>query len=246
MEINPHYLVTFPTNLAALLRLSEHRKCRPSRLKQVGTMSEVLDPEVREACRSIWGVPLVDTYSSREFGPIALQCPEYPHYHVQSENVLVEVLDEQGDPCPPGGVGRLVITALHNFAMPLIRYELGDYAEVGEPCPCGRGLPVLKRILGRSRNMLTLPSGEKIWPWVPGYQGFLEVVRQFQIIQHSLEEIEVKLVTDRPLTAAEEEDFRSVLTDCLRHPFRFRFERADAIPRSAGGKYEDFVSLIDA
>jgi phenylacetate-CoA ligase len=90
--------------------------------------------------------------------------------------------------------------------------------------------------------MLTLPSGEKIWPWTPGYMA---PIRQYQIIQHSLEEIEVKLVADRPLTAAEEEEFRSALTRCLQHPFRFRLERVDVIPRSAGGKYEDFMSLID-
>jgi phenylacetate-CoA ligase len=55
-----------------------------------------------------------------------------------------------------------VVTPLHNFAMPLIRYAIGDYAEAGPPCACGRGLPVLARILGRARNLLTLPHGERI------------------------------------------------------------------------------------
>jgi phenylacetate-coenzyme A ligase PaaK-like adenylate-forming protein len=61
----------------------------------------------------------------------------------------VEVLDEEGRPCAPGETGRVVATSLNNFAMPLIRYETGDTAEVGAPCPCGRGLPVLTRIMGR-------------------------------------------------------------------------------------------------
>ena len=56
----------------------------------------------------------------------------------------------------------MVITDLHNFAMPLIRYEIGDYAEAGDLCPCGRGLPVITRIVGRVHNMLTLPSGEQV------------------------------------------------------------------------------------
>ena len=88
-------------------------------------------------------------YTCQEAGYLALQCPDYPHFHVQSENVLLEVVDDVGQPCGPGEVGRVLITSLNNFATPLIRYELGDYAEVGAPCPCGRGLPVLKRIMGR-------------------------------------------------------------------------------------------------
>ena len=76
----------------------------------------------------------------------------------------MEVLDNHGRPCKEGETGRVVLTDLHNFTMPLIRYEIGDYAEVGPPCACGRGLPVLARILGRSRNMLTLPAGDRIWP----------------------------------------------------------------------------------
>jgi phenylacetate-CoA ligase len=73
--------------------------------------------------------------------------------------VLVEILDAQGRPCRPGEIGRVVATPLHNVAMPLLRYELDDYAEVGQACACGRGLPVIRRILGRRQNMLRLPDG---------------------------------------------------------------------------------------
>ena len=77
-------------------------------------------------------------YSSQEVGYIALQCPENESYHIQAENVLVEILDDDGLPCEPGEVGRVVVTALHNLATPLLRYDIGDYAEVGSPCSCGR------------------------------------------------------------------------------------------------------------
>jgi phenylacetate-CoA ligase len=87
-------------------------------------------------------------YSANETGYLALQCPLSGHYHVQSETVLVEVLDEVGRACRPGETGAVVVTPLQNFAMPLLRYSLGDFAEVGSPCACGRHLPVLKEILG--------------------------------------------------------------------------------------------------
>jgi phenylacetate-coenzyme A ligase PaaK-like adenylate-forming protein len=96
-----------------------------------------------------WDVPLTDLYAADEAGCIALQCPDHEHYHVQSESVLVEVLDVEGRACAPGAVGRVVVTTLQNFAMPLVRYDIGDVAEAGDPCPCGRGLPVLRRIARR-------------------------------------------------------------------------------------------------
>jgi phenylacetate-CoA ligase len=94
-----------------------------------------------------WGVPVIFIYSRAEIGVMALQCPQNDHLHVQSENVRLEVLDDDNMPCQPGETGRVVVTPLHNYQTPLVRYEIGDYAEVGEACSCGRGLPVLIRIL---------------------------------------------------------------------------------------------------
>lgn len=174
---NPDYLLTHPTNV---LRLAEHCRrqgIRIPRLKEVQTISEILRPEVREACREAWGVPVSDMYTSREIGYLALQCPDHEHYHVQAEGVYLEVVDDEGRRCRPGKIGRVIVTPLHNFAMPLLRYDVGDYAELGESCPCGRGLPVLVRILGREQNMLTLPSGEKRWTLLSSddIRGFLDI-----------------------------------------------------------------------
>ena len=114
--------------------------------------------------------------------------------------MLVEVIDAAGQPCAPGQVGRVVVTPLFNYAMPLLRYELGDYAEVGPPCPCGRGLPVLTRILGRERNaLLVAPTGERYWPAF-GSRKFTEIapIVQHQFVQKDAEWIEARLVTERP------------------------------------------------
>jgi phenylacetate-CoA ligase len=146
----PDYLLTYPSNVADLARLSLASGIRLSRLREVRTFGEPVTAETREACRQAWDVPLTDRYSTDEAGYIALQCPDHEHYHVQSESVLAEVLDERGRACAPGSVGRIVITTLQNYAMPLVRYDIGDLAEVGEACPCGRGLPVLRRIVGRT------------------------------------------------------------------------------------------------
>ena len=247
VDKDPDYLLTFPTNLAALLRLSGESGVRPQKLRQVATMSEVLEPTVREACGRVWQVSISDAYSSEEVGMVALQCPDHDHYHAQAENLYLEVLDDDGEPCRPGETGRIVLSDLHNFASPLIRYEIGDYAEVGGPCPCGRGLPVLERIVGRARNMLTLPSGDRFWPSFPEDDMMpIAPIRQFQIIQHDLERIEAKLVAARPLSDDEVEAMRRFLIGCLKHDFTLDLSFVDDIPRPPGGKYEDFMSKVGA
>lgn len=243
----PDYLLTYPSNLAELIRRSLARGTRLSRLREVRTFGEVLSPETRELCRQAWGVPVTDAYSSQEVGYIALQCPLHEHYHVQSECVLMEILDDQGSACAPGEVGRVVVTPLHNFAMPLVRYEIGDYTEAGAPCDCGRGLPVLRRVAGRVRNMLVLENGAYYWPaFGSGSLFTIAPILQQQLVQKSFNTIEVRLVTARPLTSAEEERLRRHVQARLPAPFEIHFSYCNTIGRSTGGKYEDFLSEVAA
>jgi phenylacetate-CoA ligase len=242
---DPAYLLTHPSNALALLRLSLERGTRPRSLRELRTFGETLPAELRGLAREAWGVPVTDAYSSEELGTIALQCPEHEHYHVQAENLLVEVLDDRGNPCAPGQVGRVVATTLHNFAMPLIRYEIGDYAEVGEACRCGRGLPVLRRVLGRARNMLRLPDGGSHWPSFPSAEWLaVAPIRQIQLVQYSLEEVEVRYALTRELGAEEGARLAAVFQRCLGYPFRIRLTRVERIECNPGMKHEDFVSLV--
>jgi phenylacetate-CoA ligase len=162
--------------------------------------------------------------------------------------VFLEIVDEQGKPCLPHQPGRVLITTLHNFATPLIRYELGDYAEFGDPCPCGRGLPVIKKILGRKRNRLIFPDGRSEFPYL-GEHGQIEskmdvIVYQFQIVQHSVEEIEFKVVTSRPFTEEESLWVVSLVQENLGYPFHVTITLLDDIPKGPTGKFEEFVSKI--
>ena len=243
---NPHYLLTYPTNLNALLDEFECMERFPSELKEVRTIGETFSVELKARCQNNFALRTVDVYSAQEVGAIALQCPVSGLYHVQAESLIVEVLNDDDTPCREGEVGRVVITDLHSFATPIIRYEIRDYAEIGGACPCGRGLPTLKRILGRRRNMVTLPDGSKHWPTV-GFRAFRDIapIRQYQAIQHSLDTVEMKLVVDRPLTSEQQALLCTVIRDKLGYPFILRFTYYDAeLPNTRGGKYEEFVSMI--
>ena len=243
----PDYLLTHPTMLDRLIRRSAETGLRPRKLRQVLTISEVLAPGLRELCRAEWNAPVVDTYSTREAGYLALQCPDTDHYHLQSETALVEILDPAGRPCAPGDIGRVIVTPLHNLAMPLVRYDIGDHAEVGAPCSCGRGLPVIRRILGRRQNMLRTAEGER-WPLLSsddiGKLLALAPIRQYQFAQTHPDRIEVRLQATRTLT--DEEALGVVDWGRAKFGQGFRIDLAfpSELSRTTSGKFEDFVCLL--
>ena len=240
-RINPEYLLSLPSNLTYLLRYFRDHGTRLPAIRSVSTMMEVVSPELRGLCREVWGVPIIDSYSCRETGTLAAQCPEHDHYHVISENNLVEVLRDDNTPCAPGETGRVVVTDLHNFAMPLIRYELGDYAELGEPCDCGRGLPVIRRIHGRLRNMMLLPNGDRVWPGMARTTLMhLGYIRQYQFVQTARDTIEANLVVTRSLTADEEKNLVQIWHRRWLYPFKVVFNYPETITTGPSGKIEDF------
>jgi phenylacetate-CoA ligase len=243
---DPAYLLSYPSNLLALTEEFQARGLALPRLRQLRTVGETLTPQITERLQAFWQVPVVDLYSTEEAGLIALRCPSGSGlYHVPGESVKVEVLGDDGHQCAPGSVGRVVVTSLHNFAMPLVRYDLGDYAEVGPPCPCGRGLPTLARILGRRRNMLVLPNGERQWP-LSGCYEYRDIapIRRTQMIQLDLERIELRMVADRTVTADEERRLTEVIHRWIGHPFQLQFTYLEGFPQKANGKFEDFISLV--
>ncbi len=241
---DPDYLITHPSNLRALAKAAIDRGLKLPGLRQLRTFGEVLNEETRALCWQAWAVGIADVYSSEEVGYIALQCPQGA-YHVQAENIFVEILDEDGRICLPGRIGRVVITTLHNFAMPLIRYDIGDFAMVGEQCACGRTLPVLSRILGRQRNMLKLPDGSQHWPSFPEDRWVgIAPIRQVQVVQKNLDEIVLRVVAPRDLTQGESARLIDTFRDTLKFPHRIEIEQVESISRSGNFKFEDFLSEL--
>jgi phenylacetate-coenzyme A ligase PaaK-like adenylate-forming protein len=126
--------------------------------------SGLLDPSSRHLLHSAFGAKVVDLYGSAEAGCIAWECGTCSSYHVSSDMVIVELLDN-GQPVPPGQKGEVVITNLHSYAMPFIRYRQGDVARWDERSPrCGRGFPLMRIIEGRLGDFIVLPSGKRISP----------------------------------------------------------------------------------
>ena len=245
VEQDPAYLLSYPSNVVALAEHFHFTGATLPNLREVWTYGEALSPELRPACAQAWGVRAVDMYSSQELGYLALQCPLAHTYHVMSESVYLEVLDGVGRPCRPGEVGRVVVSTLHNYANPLLRYELGDYAEMGGACVCDRTLPVINRIVGRERNMWIGPDGQRMWPMFPvSAWGHLEVVRRLQLVQHAVGRIEARVVGPRALSRAEEAELDAALRHAFPWPFELALTYRREIDRTGGMKFEEYVSLV--
>jgi phenylacetate-coenzyme A ligase PaaK-like adenylate-forming protein len=242
-QFGPDVLIAYPSVLDRLMLHFERLGRRPPQVDFVHTISESLPAVIRTAATARFGATVWEDYSCEEIGYVATGCPDGDGLHVAAEAALVEVLDDADRPCAVGGVGRIVVTDLHNLATPLVRYDLGDYAEVAAPCRCGRGLPTLRRILGRERNRVRLPDGRWHWPEFDSLIAYQEVapVDQFQVLQRRDDTLEVVAVGPRPPSQEEEQAFAERLHGTLGHPFPLRFVwRTEPIARTRGGKFEPF------
>jgi len=247
-EHNPDLLVTQPGNLRALADWFLEHGGAPARLACLRSTGEPLTPEVRQHAQRAFGLPVEDAYSARETGYLALQCPRHEHLHVQEEGVLLELLDEAGAPVPPGSAGRVVVTVLHNFASPLVRYDTGDWAVAGPAaCDCGRTLATLARVLGRGRNRLRLRDGRLHWPafdpWrLPDVHGLLD----WQVRQREIGRFELLLVADDRFDPAHQDLFARALVADLGERCDVTCARVDRIDRGPGARREPFIGLPDA
>ena len=160
-EFKPAYLYGFPSALVNLIKTMELTGVEITGIEQIQSAAENLAPWQRELISAKFGAKVVDRYSTEEFGYIALQCPKYDHLHLISPSVYLEIVNEKGEPCQIGEVGQVLVTGLHTFAMPLIRYQVGDLAAWGEPTDCGINWPIIEQLEGRVHDFHELPDGTK-------------------------------------------------------------------------------------
>jgi phenylacetate-CoA ligase len=243
-RFDPHYLITHPSVAASLLDELGDPSAKPPSLEEISFLAEPLPHELKARLAGEWGVRSSEMYTANETGYIAFQCAEHGSLHVQSESVLVEILDEAGNPSNAGESGRVIVTPLHNFATPLIRYEIGDYATKGEPCACGRESPVIQQVLGRVRNLVRTPDGRRFWRVELGKFKSMASVRQFQYVQSAPDTIQLRLVLNRPLTEEEHGQVVEFARAALGYPFQVEIVPVSEIARGPTGKFEEFLSLL--
>jgi phenylacetate-CoA ligase len=206
----------------------------------------MVSDETRALCLEVFGTRLADQYGADEIGHIAGECPSCGEYHVSAEAVLVEIVDDAGAPCAAGETGRVILTSLYNYAMPFIRYEIGDLATVGTaPRPCHIKLPTLARIAGRYRNTYARPDGRVVYPAVQfGRLRDHLSFTQAQLVQTDYGQLELRYVPGDAARDADLAGIEAYLRTAVDADLQVRVVAVDAIPRHPSGKFEEFISLV--
>jgi phenylacetate-CoA ligase len=244
----PDVVSGYPSTLrhvAASAPTSALRRTRPHLVLSGG---EVLDEASRRTIEQAFGAPLVDFYGAHEFNLLASQCPEGDAYHICDDNVIVEILGDDGRAVEPGEVGEVVATALHSYTQPFVRYRTGDLAVRGpEVCPCGQPFSTLRAIQGRAADYLRLPGGRCVHPYaITGHLAEREAgwVAQHQIVQTEVGRIQLKIQTRRSPRSEDLERLRRWVGGILGADVQFDLSIVDSFPPHPSGKFRPYVSLL--
>lgn len=239
-------IVAYTNPLYEFARFLKRESLVPVKPKSIVVGAEKLHDFQRELIEEVFGAPIFETYGSREFMLIGAECEQHQGLHLSMENLLVEIVNDDGSPTPHGEEGNVVITDLYNYGMPFIRYVNGDRAVAGfELCPCGRGLPLLKKVVGRQLDTLGTPDGRKIpGEFFPHLIKDFPAVRRFQVVQEKLEQITLKLVVDGGLTLAERERLLGAVRTCTGTQVDVCLQLVDDIPLTNAGKLKVVVNAV--
>jgi phenylacetate-CoA ligase len=245
LAYRPVLILGYTSALAFLARYLAERKLPFPPLKAVLCSAETLTPELERIISDFYACPVYNRYGCREVGGIAQQCERRGGLHIMSEHVLVELLDVEGAPCPPGTLGEVVLTDLDNFGMPFIRYRTGDLAVAAAGlCPCGRGQPLLAGVEGRVSEIIVGKNGKYYSCQSPRLFGAdIPGFKQMQIVQETLEEIEV-VIAPTPTWSRESERLLTERMQDLLGDIRVRITLVDKIPPAASGKYPFTISKV--
>jgi len=234
-----------PDALYRMARLLEAAGVRDVKPRFLVTVGETLWPEQRAFLERWAGAPVAINYGLNEHAALICECPR-GGLHVASEYGLVEVVRDDGTPAGPGEEGRLVASGLHNRAFPLLRYDAGDRAVAStRTCPCGRTLPLVERIAGRSNEKLWDARGRSFL----GLQyvvKFAAGVGQVQILQETAGTIDVHYVPKPGSGTDAGEGLLRLLRAELGNDMIIRLHRESAVPHKIGGKHPFIVSTVNA
>lgn len=245
----PEFIHGYPSAVYLLARFIEKDGGYKIRPNAIITGAESVYEHQRELFERVFRCETYSIYSTQEAHCIAAECPEHSGYHISSENVIVEVVDDENNPVPAGVEGRILITNLHNFVMPFIRYDIGDIGALTQnPCSCGRGLPLLSRLSGRTTDFILTRNGKAIPGIALPFSALVRLnVEQFQVIQEDYSNVVIKLVLQEKCTQSHNELAQEVMRmykAVLGDDTDITVEFADHISATRSGKTHFVISKV--
>ncbi|NRR30562.1 glycosyltransferase [Oxalobacteraceae bacterium] len=243
----PRMLFGYPS---ALSRLAAQARARGLRMNGLGirvafVTAERLYPEQRALISAVFGCPVANGYGGRDAGFIAHECPE-GGMHINAEDIIVEIVDALGNAVPDGDSGSIVVTHLASGDFPFVRYATGDIGAIGtHPCPCGRGLPLLQHIEGRSTDFVVAQDGTVMHGLALIYVlRDIPQIRAFKIVQETLALTRILLVCVPALETEARRQITAQFRARLGQGVEISIDEVAAIHAEASGKYRYVVSNV--
>jgi phenylacetate-CoA ligase len=216
-------------------------------LKGIVSSAEKLHDFQRDLIEEVFGCKVFDRLGSREVGLIASECDRHVGLHMNVDNLMIEFLDEGNNPVPPGKPGRIIVTDLLNKATPFIRYDMGDIGVWSDrPCCCGRTLPLMKCIEGRTADFILTKDGRKIHGeyFTHLFYG-IRGLRQFQFIQKDLNLIEIKIIKNSEWDLSKEPEILQRIREYMKDPkLQINMIFVNQIPKPRSGKLRFTISEL--
>lgn len=213
-------------------------------LKLVSTVSEIIPEQLLDLISAMPGCRLADRYANAENGLMAMQCARCGAYHPAASHLVLEILDDNDRAVRPGKMGRVVVTSLFNRAMPLVRYETGDYAVVAKNHECPRSSLSLASIAGREKNLFKMPNGDRIVPRLSPLSIVELGLRHCKLVQRTLTDIEFQYVPKDPTNELPRERAQALVEEFMGSGFEVTCRRVSEMPRTARGKFLMHESLV--
>ena len=245
VHFSPHCLTGMTSGLASLAE-KILTQALPFSPRLIVTGGELLTASLRTSIETL-GSPIRDVYGSNEFNLLAWECPAGAGtYHICDDAVVLEVLGPEGRQVEIGETGEVVVTGLHSFAMPFIRYKIGDLAVRGpDRCPCGSHFSTLLAIHGRTIDIFHLAGGIALHPWTihNAVRPWLGMVRQSSLVQVNPTQLEYWVVANDAFGDFEGQSLCAAAQAALPSGIGFALRRVENIPAGPGGKARPFVTL---
>jgi phenylacetate-CoA ligase len=244
MKLNPFCLIGQASNLYRIAKLLEKNEVNGIHFPLIFSTAEMLYDYQREFLQNQFNSQVYDYYGCNEIGSLAYEC-EHKNKHITDEHVIMEVIDSRSNSVI-GKPGELVITDLDNYAMPFIRYQLGDVGTVtNEKCTCGRGLNLLKHVDGRTQDFIKTLDGNYVSSiFFPSHFRGLKGIEQYQIIQSDLHKITLKVVKNQFFIGKELEDMICVIKEVIGDAVSITIEECDYILLTKHGKTRLVISHL--
>ena len=245
-RFNPQLIFGYKSSLERLAHAVERFEVKDITPRFVVSTAELLKESTRDFIDRVFGVRMIDIYASVEANCIAWECPDHYGYHLDTDTLVVEFIRD-GKPVKKGEPGRIVITLLYRYAMPLVRYDLGDIGiPSGKQCPCGRGLPLMEMIQGRADDFITLPGGGTIAP-TGAFANSIEDkpgVMEYRVIQEDYDLITIELVVDGVDGLHVAGQVKRDIEDLVQNEAAIRVKVVDCIDRKAEDKIRRIISKV--